>query len=198
MLHESSGDIDKAKEIYNELISINPNDVQTIKRLAALERDQGNLNEAVNLLNNYIEANQTDVEAWLELTDLYLSRQNFDKAQYCYEEILTMQPTNYMINIRYAEILYSTSNGGEYFENLLNARKYFSHALALQSDKQDKTQTRALWGLLKTCKTIESLNKKEEEKNTEIIRTCQERLREIYGGAKGSAKSINIDSMKLM
>jgi len=37
--HEASQDSDKAKEIYNELISINPSDFQTIKRLIALHRD---------------------------------------------------------------------------------------------------------------------------------------------------------------
>jgi predicted TPR repeat methyltransferase len=37
--HEASQDSDKAKEIYNELISINPTDFQTIKRLIALHRD---------------------------------------------------------------------------------------------------------------------------------------------------------------
>ena len=131
MTHEASHDQDKAREIYNELLTINPSDTHTLKRLIALERDQGHLNETIVLLNKYLEVNQQDGEAWLELTDLYLSRQNYEKAQFCYEEILTMQPNNYIVNIKYAEILYSSANGGENLDNLYHARKYYSHALTL-------------------------------------------------------------------
>ena len=74
MFHEAAQDVEKAREIYNELISNNPNDSQSVKRLVALDRDRGRLNEAIVLLNKYLEANQQDTEAWLELTDIYLSR----------------------------------------------------------------------------------------------------------------------------
>ena len=50
--------MDKAREIYNELVSINPDDFQTVKRLIALHRDQGKLNEAIQMLNRYLETNQ--------------------------------------------------------------------------------------------------------------------------------------------
>ena len=44
------------------------------------------------MLNKYLENNQQDTEAWLELSDIYLVKQNFEKAQFCYEEILATQP----------------------------------------------------------------------------------------------------------
>ena len=132
MLHEAGGDYDKAKSIYNELVTVNAADSHSLKRLAALDRDRGRLNEAIQLLNAYLEANQHDTDAWLELTEIYLSRQNYEKAQFCYEEILAAHPNNYLVNIRYAEILYSTANSaGDYIDNLYLARKYFSHALAI-------------------------------------------------------------------
>ena len=74
MFHEAFLDHDKAREIYNELLSLNPNDTHCVKRLIALERDRCKINEAIILLNKYLESNQQDAEAWLELTDLYLSR----------------------------------------------------------------------------------------------------------------------------
>jgi tetratricopeptide (TPR) repeat protein len=80
MFHEAIQDFDKAKEIYNELISVNGSDFQTVKRLVALERDRGKINEAIVLLNKYLENNQQDHEAWLELTDLFLSKHNYEKA----------------------------------------------------------------------------------------------------------------------
>ena len=74
MFHEAAQDLDKAREIYNELLTSTPNDQQTLKRLVAMERDRGRLNEAIALLNKYLESNQQDTEAWLDLTDIYLSR----------------------------------------------------------------------------------------------------------------------------
>lgn len=58
-----------------------------------------------------------------------------------------MQPNNYIVNIKYAEILYSLGNSGDNFENLLLSRKYYSHALALQDEKKTYL-IRAIWGLL--------------------------------------------------
>lgn len=155
-------------------MTTNPADSQTLKRLIALERDAGKANDAINLLNKYLENNQQDMEAWFELTDIYLARQNYEKAQFCYEELLTNQPNNYLINLKYAEILYSLSSTDN-LDNLLLARKYYSHALTLVEESHNKN-TRALWGLLQTCKAIESQSKKEDEKNKEIIRVCQQKI----------------------
>ncbi len=124
------------------------------------------------MLNRYLETNQQDTEAWLELSDIYLAKQNYSKAMFCYEEILATQPQNYMVNIRYAEILYSVGSGDDSLEELYSARKYYSHALTLQTDTTAKFSTRALWGLLQTCKAIEGLLKRIDNKNTEIILTC--------------------------
>ncbi len=59
---------------------MNASDFQSVKRLVAFERDRGKLNEAIGLLNKYLENNQQDVEAWTELTDIYLSKHNYEKA----------------------------------------------------------------------------------------------------------------------
>jgi hypothetical protein len=42
-----------------------------------------------------------------------------------------MQPHNYLVNVKYAEILYSTANAADNLDNLYLARKFYSHALAL-------------------------------------------------------------------
>ena len=49
-------------------------------------------NDAIFVLNKYLEVNQNDEEAWLELCDMYLSKQNYNKAQFCMEEILSANP----------------------------------------------------------------------------------------------------------
>ena len=63
--------------------------------------------------------------------------------------------------MRQAEILYTLGNSGN-LEHLYNARKYFSHALVL---KDGVPSARALWGLLKTCKLVETHLKKTDSKN---------------------------------
>ena len=103
------------------------------------------------MLNKFIEFNKEDSEAWLELADIYLSKQNFTKAIYCFEEMILNQPKNYLINLRYAETLYSSARVCDNFEELQLARKYFSHAAIL---KIGKPCARALLGLVQTCQRI--------------------------------------------
>ena len=131
-----------------------------MKRLISLYKNNDLLNDAIAMLNKYLEINQVDEEAWLELCDIYLNRQNYAKAQYCYEEILSVNPLNYQYNIKLAEILYSQAVATQMNMNSLElARKYFSHGLVLIDSHKEKTVNnnvvRALFGLLKTCKAIE-------------------------------------------
>ena len=130
--HESKGEPDKAQEILLDVLLSDQSDSQTLKRLVSLYRDTDMESEAIQVLNKFIEMNQEDVEAWLELADIYLSKQNFLKALYCYEEMIATMPKNYLINLRYAETLYSSSKSTDNFDELQLARKYFSHAAILK------------------------------------------------------------------
>lgn len=159
----------KAQEIYLDLIEANPSDSQTIKRLVCLFRDMEMLSSALVVLNKYVEVNQEDYEAWLELSDIYMSKGNYSKALFCIEEVLSANPKNYLLNLRYAEILYS-SHRQDRIGDLLNARKYFSHAAILKEDEKEPC-VRALFGLVRTCKQIAAIAKKGEndEKNKEVL-----------------------------
>lgn len=118
------------------------------------------VNDAIAMLNKYLEINQIDEEAWSELCDIYLSRQNFTRAQYCFEEILSVNPMNYQFNFRYAEILFSSAMAQQSNLTLLEtSRKYYAHGLVLVDNQKEKSVgnnvVRALWGLIKVCQTIE-------------------------------------------
>ena len=130
------------------------------------------LDSALVILNKYAEVNQDDQEAWLELSDIYLSKGNYSKALFCIEEVLSANPKNYLLNLRYAEVLYS-SHRSDHLGDLLIARKYFSHAAILKEDENEPC-VRALFGLVRTCKSIAALAKKGEndEKNKEVLRTA--------------------------
>lgn len=87
----------------------------------------------------------------MELADIYVHMQNFTKALFCYEEMLVTMPKNYLINLRYAETLYSSARANDNFDELQMARKYFSHASIL---KEGVPCVRALLGLVQCCQKI--------------------------------------------
>ena len=77
------------------------------------------------------------------------------------EELLTVNPQNYQHNIKIAEIIYSNAiASGNNISQMELSRKYYSHALVLIDDNSKDAKTinnnvvRALWGLIKVCKTI--------------------------------------------
>lgn len=89
-------------------------------------------------------------------------------------------PKNYLVNLRYAETLYSSFKSSQDFDELVLARKYFSHAAILQ----DGNCTRALLGLVQCCGKIQTMlneNKKlQDTKNAEIFSTAKLQLKQIY------------------
>lgn len=120
--------------------------------------------DAIFVLNKYLEVNQNDEEAWNELCDIYLQKQNFAKAQFCMEELITAHPQNYQHNIKMAEIVYSQAVASANNMQMLElSRKYYSHALVIIDDTAKDAKlvnnnvVRALWGLVKVCKTIQRL-----------------------------------------
>ena len=48
-----------------------------------------------------------DQEAWMELSDLYISQQDWNKASFCVEELMLHSPFNHLYLQRYAEIKYT-------------------------------------------------------------------------------------------
>jgi len=102
---------------------------------------------------------------------MYLARQNYAKAIYCFEEMLLQQPKNYLVNLKYAEMLYSTKR--DRLDDLIDSRKYFMHA-ALLREEGALPCVRALFGVIKTCKAIKKLSNKTggDQKVDEMIRTA--------------------------
>jgi hypothetical protein len=86
-------------------------------------------------------------------------------------------PKNYLVNLRFAEILYASTTSKDRLGDLVNARKYFSHAAVL---KEGDADARTLFGLLKTCQAIEKLIKKPDEKNTEVLSVTKKQIKELY------------------
>lgn len=80
----------------------------------------------------------TDVEAWQELSELYINEHDFNKAAFCIEELILLNPHNHLLHQRYADIKYS--QGGA--ENIEIAKTYYFQALKLNPGNM-----RALYGI---------------------------------------------------
>ena len=105
---------------------------------------------------------------------------------------------NYQYNLRYAEILYSQALATQSNITLLEtSRKYFAHSLVLIDNKQEKrignNVARALWGLIKVCKTIAS-GQKEDLKNDQMLELAQNRVRNIYS----KQTDLDVNKMSVM
>ena len=187
MFKQAQGKDEEAKNVYRELLKANPEDYPAYKRLAAFLRDTELKDEAIGTLNCLLKINMTDTHAWYELAEMYIAEMNYAKAAFCFEEILIQKPTNHLYNIKYAELLYSMGGG----ENLILARKYYSKAITLNDNASEASimsgnkSVRAIFGLLETCKRLESMSKKyQDEVNQDLIIMCKEKLEKLYATSK--------------
>lgn len=138
MQHESLGYYEKAERIYDAIIKADFSQSFARKRKIAVLRAQNKITEAIGYLVAYTKQFMSDYEAWIELSDLYIIENDYNKAAFCVEELILSNPHNHLYHQRYAEIRYT--QGGP--ENLELARAHFAQALLLNSDN-----VRALYGL---------------------------------------------------
>ncbi|XP_072175423.1 ER membrane protein complex subunit 2-like [Diadema setosum] len=144
---ESTGQYADAKDHYDSLLEDDPSNAMVRKRLVTILKAQNRIGEAIKELNNYLSNFMSDHEAWMELADLYIQEQNYNKACFCYEELIMSNPHNHLYHQKYAEIQY-TQGGTECMET---ARKYFAHALKLNSNNM-----RALYGMFMAATSLAS------------------------------------------
>eukprot|EP00918_Siedleckia_nematoides_P046338 GHVU01101579.1.p1 GENE.GHVU01101579.1~~GHVU01101579.1.p1 ORF type:complete len:181 (-),score=19.76 GHVU01101579.1:12-554(-) len=114
----------------------------TRKRIIAVQRSRGRIGEGVELLNKHLTDFPTDVEAWHELAEVYLSDCCYQKAQFCFCELVLQDPVSIYAATTYAELLATTGD-------MEQSVKYYCHVLTL-----DERCTRALWGLLSVLSTL--------------------------------------------
>lgn len=154
----------------NELLNKNLNDRDTKKLNLAFKKTKLNSKEYVEALNSYLEENWDDADCWLELADVYEKKLNFEKAIYCFEEMLLLDPTEFSLYQKLAELNFTIGK----LDNLKVAKKYFCLLLNINS-----MALRTLWGLLHTCKQLVKLEKGNHD-NEKIISIVEKKLAEIY------------------
>lgn len=121
----------------------------------------------------YLKQNQADLEAWHYLTEIYLSYQQYGKAIFCYEELVSAYPHNYYIFLTYAELLCTDKRKEQkaMSQQYLLARKYAAHAVVLNS-----SSPRALWTLLYICNNCAKNLKQSDVNNQKLLQVNQRNI----------------------
>lgn len=127
--------IGKQKEAI-DLLTQNPDELRLSRRLTTFSRNtngKGNA-EYINNLNYYLNLQPSDLMTWAELGDEYHKIGHYDKAIFCFKEILLQEPNAYIM----------------FFKVGLN---YYYQFLQEQTTKSDKKEQKIeLMKLLKNAR----------------------------------------------
>ena len=162
---------------YKQLIIDDEDDRESLKRyilFMKLRYKFSNINEYIDLWNEYLKVYMDDPEAWNELSDVYLSVNNYNKAIYCLEELLLHNPNNYKILNKIGDIYASMNN----CENAKIALKYYSQSVLIQSTP------RAFWGIYHCINIIFREEKKLDVKEESLLKIAKEQLKNLYVNSK--------------
>jgi len=139
MQHEMREEWSEALEILETILEADTANSSARKRKIAIYRAQGDNSRAVAELTKYLKVFMSDQEAWMELSELYILEQDYNKAAFCMEELLLHNPHNHLYHLRNGDIRYTM--GG--YDQLEVAKQFYSQAVKLAPSNM-----RALYGLL--------------------------------------------------
>ena len=139
---EAKGRVDDALKTYDAILDESPSDQRAMKRRVAALASAGRDKEAIEALAKYLDTFMADTRAWERLAGMYQERGAYRLAVFCWEEVVSAEPSVHYHHRRLAECLYTL--GLE--EDLRAARKYYAAAV----DMSNATDVRALYGLALT------------------------------------------------
>lgn len=91
-------------EDYEAIIKEDEANMRIRKRRVALLRSMGKTQEAFRALVKIVDVSPVDAEAWAEMAELNLTQGLYDKAVYCWEEVLLIVPNAWNVHARVAEV----------------------------------------------------------------------------------------------
>jgi len=86
--------IQGALEILEKIIASNPNDSETLKKIAAIFYKKGLLLHAINNLEEARALNPKDIDMLKKLGELYVKREDYRNAKATYESALKINPND--------------------------------------------------------------------------------------------------------
>jgi tetratricopeptide (TPR) repeat protein len=81
-------------EILEKIIASNPNDPETLKKIADIFYKKGMLPHAINNLEEARSANPKDIDTLKRLGELYVKREDYQNAKAIYESALKINPND--------------------------------------------------------------------------------------------------------
>lgn len=123
---QSDGNFEKAAEIYNEFLAINPHQPDVSNLLGLVYLQQNKLEEAKNLFAIATEGFPC-AEFFQNLGLVHYKQKNYELAMQCFERVLEYEPNNLDIARDFAQMA-KTTNQVEY------GIKFFEKALSLEAN----------------------------------------------------------------
>lgn len=169
-------DLTSSLKIYKKLIKENQNDRVALKQYISLLKmsvtsNQEDLNSLIrNYYNEYLEVFPDDAEVWGDLSEIYISSLNYNKAIFCLEEIILHYPNDYLVYIKIADIHCSFNNT----ESAQQALKYYSQSILI------KPTPRAFWGIIYVANLFDKYKKSFDENLVKLLNIAFDNLKTSY------------------
>lgn len=182
-LLEADGRFEEAMIEYNSLIAKDESSSMLRKRKIAILIAVNKIPEAIHESCEYLKDFMNDVEAWIQLSNLYIIEQDYQKAAFCVEELILTSPQNHLYHEKFAEIQYTIKTP----DSLELARAYYAQAVKLKANN-----LRALYGLILTCSALMCLPRISVQKKKEcslIVEWASKQVNDLYANAQAKKDS---------
>ena len=173
---ERQGNIENVLKQYKKLILKNLNDRDSIKQYILSMKyitKKDTINDYIDYWNNYLKNYMDDQDAWNELGDTYLLCNNYNKAFFCFEELLLHNPYNYKILNKLGDIQASLDS----LDGCKNAVKFYCRSLNIT------VNNRAIWGLCFCFDYILNKEKKLDSKFSHVAKIVVVLYNNLYASS---------------
>jgi tetratricopeptide (TPR) repeat protein len=140
LLAKGRGEVEKARALFKEALSIRPDYAEALSAWAALEGEVGSLEEARELYKRSLEKSPLDSMAYLNWAVLEDRHGNHIEARRLYEKGAEIEPSN-------AVLVHSWATMERRLGNHVKARELYKKATKLAPDQSINWQA---WGQLET------------------------------------------------
>ena len=157
---------------YKSMIINDQNDNESLKKYIMFMKisvdlnDRQSINDYIELWNLYLEVYMNDPDAYNELGHVYLMVNEYDKAAYCFEELLLHKPDDYKILNKLGDIYVSKNKP----EDAKVAIKFYSRSILIHPTP------RAFFGI----QNCASIIKKLDEKTKKLVNISKKELTKMY------------------
>ena len=106
LCYRYSKDLERARQIFRDVLDINPNNIVALDQIAGIYRELGDFEEALRAFNKKLEIYPDDVQALHGMGKTYVEKAEISKAKECFDRLLERDPhdTEALLNLARAHI----------------------------------------------------------------------------------------------